>query len=48
LGIAITIEIILEVMEEFQTETNTDNPRDLLAQANGFRKTYYFRMLVNA
>jgi len=48
LGIAITNEIILEVMKEFQTETNTDNPRDLLAQAKGFRKAYYFLMLVNA
>ena len=48
LGIAITIEIILDVLKEFQTETKTDEPHDLLAQAKGYRNAYYFLMVVIA
>jgi hypothetical protein len=48
LGIAITIEIILEIMKEFQTEPQSEETHDLLAQAKGYRNAYYFLMVVIA
>lgn len=46
LGIALTIEIMLDIMKEFQTESKTEDNHDLLVQAKGYRNAYYFLMVV--
>jgi hypothetical protein len=45
LSIAITVEIILEILKEFQTKSQTENNHDLFVQAKGYRNAYYFLMI---